>query len=268
MMHLCGFVLLTLSVLGTSRRILRIDDSHDGAQQYSKSLTNALEVTAAEREALLPGGYGKALNSVNQAATGERTATRPQPSQETLSRRQVLSTAGSATLAAAITPAFAEATLVTRQQAYTRYVPRIERGRDFWQDTLRKYVANNDWTSILRELEPAKKKKAGGAIANVFPAMRLWSGSFSSKTVSEKTLAMNSAIDELYEASKTLEVAALGKVKGGFFDFVLGEKKMEDSQRATLAQASYKKGVAAFNKYIEIGNDDLGLQFAKLDTID
>ena len=35
-----------------------------------------------------------------------------------------------------------------------------------------------------------------------------------------------------------------------------------------FAQAAYKKGVSAFNKYIEIGNDGLGLNFAPLDTID
>ena len=33
---------------------------------------------------------------------------------------------------------FAESTLITRQQAYTRYVPRIERGRDYWATGLKK----------------------------------------------------------------------------------------------------------------------------------
>ena len=35
-----------------------------------------------------------------------------------------------------------------------------------------------------------------------------------------------------------------------------------------LAKAAYKKGTIAFNKYIEIGNDGLGLNFAPLDPID
>ena len=34
-----------------------------------------------------------------------------------------------------------------------------------------------------------------------------------------------------------------------------------------FAQAAYKKGVSAFNKYIEIGNDGIGVSFEPLDTI-
>ena len=185
------------------------------------------------------------------------------------SRRQVLSTAAAAALTSASTlPAFAESTLVTRQQAYTRYVPRIERGRDFWAGGLRKYIQNGDWASIKQALEPVTKTK-GGAIAKVFGPLKLWASSFSGKTVSDKTLAMNIAIDELAEAAASLEVAANGKVKStGPFAFLGGDKTMEDSKRQQLAQAAYKKGVVAFNKYIEIGNDGLGLSFAPIDTIE
>lgn len=157
---------------------------------------------------------------------------------------------------------------MTRQQAYTRYVPRIERGRDFWAGGLRKMISTQDWAGIARELEPVGKNK-GGAIAKVFGPMRLWASSWSSKTVSEKTLAMNDAIDELAEAASSLQIAATGKEKSdGFFSFLGGQKTMDEANRIKLAQVAYKKGVSAFNKYIVIGNDGLGLSFAPIDTID
>lgn len=43
---------------------------------------------------------------------------------------------------------------------------------------------------------------------------------------------------------------------------------MDESKRGDLAVVAYKKGVAAYNKYIEIGNDGIGINFAPLDTID
>ncbi len=188
-----------------------------------------------------------------------------------LSRRSLLSTAAAAVAATAAAPAlpsFAESTLVTRQQAYTRYVPRIERGRDFWAGGLRKYIASGDWAAIQRELEPLGKNK-GGAIPKFFGPMRLWASSFSGKTISDKTLAMEEAVDELAEAATSLQIAADGKVKDtGLFSFLGGKKTMDDSSRSKLAQDAYKKGVLAFNKYIEIGNDGLGLSFAPIDTID
>lgn len=184
-----------------------------------------------------------------------------------LGRRALLSAAFTAALVPAA-PALAESTLITRQQAYTRYVPRIERGRDFWAGGLRKYIQNSDWASITREFEPVGKNK-GGAIAKIFGPMRLWASSWSGKTVSDKTLAMNSAIEELEDAAKSLEIAALGKEKAsGFLSVFGGTKTMDEANRVKLAQAAYKKGVIAFNKYIEIGNDGMGLQFAALDSID
>ena len=66
-----------------------------------------------------------------------------------------------------------------------------------------------------------------------------------------------------------LEIAANGEEKDtGFFGFLGGKKTLDPAQRSQLAAAAYKKGVRAFNKYIEIGNDGLGLNFAPLDTID
>ena len=188
-----------------------------------------------------------------------------------LSRRSLLSTAATAAAVIAATPAlpsFAEATLVTRQQAYTRYVPRIERGRDFWAGGPRKYIASSDWAAIQREFEPLGKNK-GGAIPKFFGPMRLYASSFSSKTISDKTLAMEEAVDELAEAATSLQIAADGTIKDtGLFSFLGGKKTMDEGSRSKLAQDAYKKGVLAFNKYIEIGNDGLGISFAPMDTID
>ena len=190
-----------------------------------------------------------------------------------LGRRALLSSAATAVAIGSVggsaLPAFAEATLTTRQQAYTRYVPRIERGRDFWAGGLRKMIGSSDWDSIKKELTPVGKKGKGGAIPSVIGPMGLWASSWSSKVISDKTIAMNAAIDELNEAIASLEIAAQGEEKdGGLLSFLGGKKKIEEGARQKLAIAAYKKGVNAFNKYIEIGNDGLGLSFAPLDTID
>ena len=68
-------------------------------------------------------------------------------------RRELLAsaiTAGSSLSVLSGLPAavFAESTLITRQQAYTRYVPRIERGRDYWATGLKKLIIAQDWKSI------------------------------------------------------------------------------------------------------------------------
>jgi hypothetical protein len=68
---------------------------------------------------------------------------------------------------------------------------------------------------------------------------------------------------------ETLEIAANGKEKdAGIFGFFGAQKTMDDKSRSALALAAYKKGKNAFNKYIEIGNDGLGINFTALDTID
>jgi hypothetical protein len=53
--------------------------------------------------------------------------------------------------------------------------------------------------------------------------MELWSSSFSGKTITPKTLAMNAAIDELREAAADLRTAYLGKESGGEVQSDAGE---------------------------------------------
>jgi len=60
MMHLRGVILLTVFSLGVARRSIRIDRSRHDAQRENNSITEALEMSAETREALLPGGFGKA----------------------------------------------------------------------------------------------------------------------------------------------------------------------------------------------------------------
>ena len=130
-------------------------------------------------------------------------------------------------------------------------------------------ISNSDWAAIRKELEPVGKKDKGGAIMKAVGPMGLWASSWSSKVISDKTIAMNAAIDELQEAIASLEIAANGEEKdSGLLSFLGGKKKIDESARQKLAVAAYKKGVSAYNKYIEIGNDGLGLQFQPLDTID
>eukprot|EP00966_Prymnesium_polylepis_P077365 1792080-Prymnesium_polylepis.1 len=146
-----------------------------------------------------------------------------------------------AALEALPAPAFAESTLATRQQAYARYVPRIERGRDYWQDGLSKLIKTQNWKDISVALE----KK--GSIDRMFGPMELWASSWSSKTISDKTLAMNIALDELREACRGLKLAADGKEgKSGFLGFG-GPKVMDPSKRTQLASAAFTKGAQAIN---------------------
>jgi hypothetical protein len=175
--------------------------------------------------------------------------------------------AAAATATAAVQPAAAESTLVTRQAAYTRYVPRVERGRDFWAGGLKKLVATSDWATLEKELEPLGKKDKGGLIPKTFKAMELWASSFSGKSISEKTLEMNEQIKELKVAAEGLNSAVTGEedTKGLFG--LGGKKKMDAGTRQRIAIAAYKKGVTAFNKYIEIGNEGIGINFTPLDTI-
>jgi len=60
-MHLRGLALFTSFWLGSSRRSYRTDESHHDAQQQTSSLTEAFNVTAGARDALLPGGLQKSL---------------------------------------------------------------------------------------------------------------------------------------------------------------------------------------------------------------
>ena len=119
---------------------------------------------------------------------------------------------------------------------------------------MKKQIQAQDWKTLSAAIE----KK--GSIDRIFGPMQLWASSFSGKTISEKTLAMNNAIDELKSAVNTLEIAARGTEGGGGFLGFGGPKKIEESKRKELALKSYLKGVAAINQYIEIGNDGLGLQ--------
>jgi hypothetical protein len=116
-----------------------------------------------------------------------------QPS-EPLSRRAVVASAAAVLPALFAQSAVAEQTLVTRQQAYSRYVPRIERGRDYWATAVRKAVSASDWATLNKAIE----KK--GSIDRIFGPMQLWASSFSGKTISDKTVAMNAAVDELRDA--------------------------------------------------------------------
>jgi len=57
MMHSRGLVLLLLFLTGGARRNIRIDESHQAAQQQSNTLTSGLAVLGESREALIPGGH-------------------------------------------------------------------------------------------------------------------------------------------------------------------------------------------------------------------
>lgn len=181
-----------------------------------------------------------------------------QPTQS-LTRRAVVTSAAAALPALSVQSAMAEQTLVTRQQAYGRYVPRVERGRDYWATGVQKAISSSNWPVLVTAIE-----KKGG-IDRIFGPMELWASSFSGKTISEKTIAMNAAVAELKDAVNALNVAAVGTEKGGFLGF--GKQKIDESKRQQLAMVAYQKGTKAINKYINIGNSDLGLQFQQLDTI-
>jgi len=226
-------------------------------------------LVAEEPPALLP--YLLPLLATEEASGfgAPPPADRPRVDRRTVLTTVPAAVAASAALASGPAPALAEATLVTRQQAYTRYVPRVERARDYWGTVLRKQIGASDWAAINKALEPIGKKGKGGSIMQAFGPMRLYASSFSSKTIADKTTAMNAALDELEDAVKALTLAADGREKDGGLLGIFGAKKtLDEGSRKKLAEAAYKKGVGAFNKYILISNDGLGMSFAPLDTID
>lgn len=152
-----------------------------------------------------------------------------QPSLAMVSRREIVST-GAALAILAVAPglASAESTLVTRQQAYTRYVPRLERGRDYWATGFKKIIAAGKWEEIITALD----KK--GSADRIFGPMELYASSFSGKTIADKTLQMNVAIEELRESKSELLRAAIGNEGGGGFLGFGGPKKMDDGKRCMI----------------------------------
>ena len=63
---------------------------------------------------------------------------------------------------------------------------------------VRKAVSTSDWATLNKAIE----KK--GSIDRLFGPMQLWASSFSGKTISDKTVAMNAAVDELRDAVSSL----------------------------------------------------------------
>ena len=167
--------------------------------------------------------------------------------QNQLSRRAFVASA-------AALPAFLAQGAFAEQTLDTRNVPRVERGRDYWATGVKKAIGASDWATLGKAIE----KK--GSIDRIFGPMQLWASSFSGKSISEKTIAMNAAVDELRDAVKFLDIAVQGTEKSGGFLGFGGSKKIEEGKRQQLAAAAYQKGVSAINKFIEIGNDGMGLQ--------
>merc|ERR1711967_12287 len=97
----------------------------------------------------------------------------------------------------------------------------------------------------------------GGSADRIFGPMELYASSFPGKTIAE-----------LRDAKTEILKAAIGQEAGGGFLGFGGGKKIDESKRREIANAGYKQAVAAINKYIEIGNEGLGISFATLDTID
>ena len=122
--------------------------------------------------------------------------------------------------------------------------------------------------------EPVGKKDKGGAIKKAFGPMGLWSSSFSSKVISDKTLAMNARPRRVCGGGRHPRDCGERSGEGlGHLQLPrrlgLWSKKIDEGSRiGELSVAAYKKGTIAFNKFIEIGNDNLGLNFAPIDTID
>jgi len=225
------------------------------------------EVTNHGLERVTKWFVGSALPGSRSARDPGMKSDGPSPLGQThFTRAQLLQGAAGAAVAAVmpLQPAYAESSMETRKQAYSRYVPRIERGRDFWAVGVRKQIQKGDWAAILKDLESPK-----GKISAIYSPMQLWAASFSPKEPSQKSIAMVAMIKELQKAASFLEIAALGKEKDSGFLGAFGNKRtIDESKRKLLAEQAYKKGVIAINKYIEISNDELGLSFDKMDLID
>jgi len=212
-------------------------------------------------------GLGQAMSKALLQPSANRLSTHQDLQ---LSRSQFLGAAAATALAAAtpVLPAFADSTSATRARAADRYVPRIERGRDFWGGGVKNYIKQGNWQALQAELAPLKKK-SGGRIMEIVPPLRLYASSFSGNSPTPKTEAMDQAADEFEAAIKNLKIAVKGEEEtAGVFGLFKGTKSMDEANRKKLAVAAYQQGVVAFNKYIQISNDDVGVGQSPIDLLE
>ena len=171
------------------------------------------------------------------------------------------------------------------ENAYDRYVPRINEGGKFYKSQLYAALAKGDWKALSAATqEPPKKSKedrtlqdggiakraaqAGGfSDSRVLSAMDLFAATFSDSSISPKTKAMQAEVVKLREVvagiSKAAKIAS-GEEKSGGGLFGIGGKAPSQQELLKQCQELYLKGGNAYNQYVFLANDGLPVQLDKL----
>jgi hypothetical protein len=175
----------------------------------------------------------------------------------------------------------------TLEKSFERYGSRVRTGGEFYKTDLRKLVEKSDWTGIKNALqEPPSRQKgdlnkadagvaerakqAGGfSDARVLVAADLLAGAFSDNSISPKTKKMQAYIARLREIveemQKTARQALGEESSGGLFGF--GGKAPSQAELTKQSRTLYIEGGNVWNQYIAAVNDDLALQFERLEYI-
>lgn len=171
------------------------------------------------------------------------------------------------------------------ENAYDRYVPRINEGGKFYKSQLYPVLSKGDWKALSAATqEPRKKSKedrtlqdggiakraaqAGGfSDSRVLSAMDLFAATFSDSSISPKTKAMQVEVVKLREVvagiSKAAKIAS-GEEKSGGGLFGIGGKAPSQQELLKQCQELYLKGGNAYNQYVFLANDGLPVQLDKL----
>lgn len=176
----------------------------------------------------------------------------------------------------------------TLESALDRYYPRLEAAGVFYANDLKRAIEKNDWAAIKAATqEPPKRSKAdkskidggvaeraakagGFSASRVVGAADLWASSFSDNSISLKTKKMkeqSAIILEVIEGMNYAASVALGEVKpsGGFLGF--GAKAPSQTELTKEMRELYVKGGNAWNQFIFLSNDDLPVQFKRLNYL-
>ncbi|CAN0147135.1 unnamed protein product, partial [Heterosigma akashiwo] len=147
----------------------------------------------------------------------------------------------------------ADMSLPAAKQLYFCYIPRLNDGKSFYANDLKKAIDDQDWETVKKTfvkeviVQPTSKKYNPPATSkwerDLTTPMTIWSSTFAEKGVSKKTTA-------LQEQEQLLETA-LAKIE----------------RQKQIALESWEEGRTAINTYIEIANFGLSRELNKLEAI-
>mmetsp|Transcript_26274 Transcript_26274/g.43371 ORF Transcript_26274/g.43371 Transcript_26274/m.43371 type:complete len:188 (+) Transcript_26274:86-649(+) len=160
-----------------------------------------------------------AFQTTTGSSMGEKTVV--------VSRRDFLAGAGVAATGLVLAPhsVLADMSLPAAKQLYFRYVPRLNDGKSFYANDLKKAIDDQDWEAVKKTfvkeviVQPTSKKYNPPATSkwdrDLTTPMTIWSSTFAEKGVSKKTTALQEQEQLLETALAKIERVAGGGGGGG-----------------------------------------------------